>query len=732
MNLRSDEPAYYLMALSLAYDGDLRCEVKDIQRLRWEFPYAIVENLILMTDDGWHTVYFGKPFPIALLAAPLARWFGADGIVTTNMVLFLFSIWMGWRYLAQFNSEGRALLFSSTFFLLSYLWVYVFWIHTEVLTATAITAALYFGLTKPSGFAQGYLPYDRINPWLAHSGRIAASAFALAVAAYHKPILAIFAFPVLLRLGARGRLRDCTVWCLSALFSLAGLAGLSYAWTGQPTPYLGVERGGFRIEQDDRMPVQPRVTQPDAAAPSRDNQTNSWWWLLRLPEVDKRFLPNLLYFLVGRHTGLFVYAPFALVALLLWIASRHRVREQAAIAACLLITALFFLTLIPFNWHGGGGFVGNRYFVNVYPAFLFLVTQIPSWSVLVGSGFAGLFLGPLLLTPYGAVIPQPTLQAHVRNRPFAWLPREMTLLDQIPGYRGVVGAGAWMFGRSDVVCSVDEDLWLRGGRPVEIWFRTHKPLRRAVFQLESFVAPNQVELRVGDTVAKVEFRKAQPPDNVARLVLSPKPPRPLLFAEGKEPIYEYKIWVTAETHVWRRLPYTPPPPLDPAFGQVAKELPPKPKTYPWGEEEPEPFLVGVSLTFLGEEEDLEKDVYSLEWLTGQVPGVLRADRLALLPARVRNTSPTVWRAKGATRVSLAYHWLREDGSVAVWEGTRTLLPRDVQPGEEVELLFQLTTPRQPGRYLLALDAVRERVSWFSERNPSITRHFPVEIVLPEN
>ena len=61
MGLKSDEPAYYLMSLSLLHDRDLRCEVKDIQRLAIEFPYNQANNLILMSDDGWRSVYFGKP-----------------------------------------------------------------------------------------------------------------------------------------------------------------------------------------------------------------------------------------------------------------------------------------------------------------------------------------------------------------------------------------------------------------------------------------------------------------------------------------------------------------------------------------------------------------------------------------------------------------------------------------------------------------------------------------------
>src|SRR4029078_12770758 len=81
--------------------------------------------------------------------------------------------------------------------------------------------------------------------------------------------------------------------------------------------------------------------------------------------------------------------------------------------------ALFFLLLISWNWQGGGGFVGNRYFVNVYPGFLFLVTRVrPRALVPVGYGFAALFLSPLVLAPFGIPGPEPTLQMHVRGAAF--------------------------------------------------------------------------------------------------------------------------------------------------------------------------------------------------------------------------------------------------------------------------------------------------------------------------
>ena len=48
VNLKADEPAYYLMARSLASDRDLRVEVKDVDRVFEEFPLVPANNLILM------------------------------------------------------------------------------------------------------------------------------------------------------------------------------------------------------------------------------------------------------------------------------------------------------------------------------------------------------------------------------------------------------------------------------------------------------------------------------------------------------------------------------------------------------------------------------------------------------------------------------------------------------------------------------------------------------------
>ncbi|MGH9380969.1 MAG: hypothetical protein ACRD2Z_10205, partial [Thermoanaerobaculia bacterium] len=149
LTLKADEPAYYLAALSLARDHDLRVDLHDIQRLAEEYPHLSTRNLILMTDDGWRTVYYGKPYIYPLLAAPFAALFGANGMVSLNLLLLVGMVAMGTAYLRQFNPDWLALLLAAGFVFVSTSWVYGFWLHPEVFNMAAITASLYLAFRQP-------------------------------------------------------------------------------------------------------------------------------------------------------------------------------------------------------------------------------------------------------------------------------------------------------------------------------------------------------------------------------------------------------------------------------------------------------------------------------------------------------------------------------------------------------------------------------------------------------
>jgi hypothetical protein len=728
-DLKSDEPAYYLMALSLVRDFDLRCEAKDIQRLTVEYPYIQTKNLILMTDDGWKTVWFGKPYLVSLIAAPAVALFGADGFVATNMALLMFSVWLGALYLRRFNPDGLALLFSAGFFLLSNAFVYAFWLHTEVLCMASVTASLYLAFTP----APSALPTNRWQRllrlfWNAAS-RPAWSGAALIAGAYNKPVLALLGIPALYLAFRAERVRGPARWLAGAAVAGVLICGISIAFTGHPSAYLGVERSGVRVHDFGEMPELP-ITPPEVhkeAIQAESAPRNSWAWIFRLPEVDERLPENLAYFFVGRHTGLLLYSPFAGLCLLLFLVHGRRSPERWWLAAALAGVALFFLTLIPFNWHGGGGFIGNRYFVNALPALLFLVTRIaPAWLPVAGFALSGIFVGPILFTPFGAPVPQPTLQAHVRNSPFRFFPLERTLVAQIPGYRGQIGSHTYFFGRRDVLSAVGESLWAVGGKPVEVWVQSEEPLERPVFDVQTWVAPNRVGIRLGGDRKEIHFESAEAPGNSTRVTLVPGPGRRRVHEDDGSVYYEYKLWIEASAQTFR----TEIVPMKPPTEEEARELGPS-GAASRHEFEEVTFLVGTGVTYLGEESEFAADVYHLAWVTGKLPAAWPADRLIKVPATVRNTSAARWRARGATRVAIAYHWLDREGRTVFFEGLRTPLPHEVKPGESVELELEVATPKRPGDYILEFDALRERLAWFSERTPGSSVRLQVTVVPPD-
>jgi hypothetical protein len=101
------------------------------------------------------------------------------------------------------------------------------------------------------------------------------------------------------------------------------------------------------------------------------------------------------------------------------------------------------------------------------------------------------------------------------------------------------------------------------------------------------------------------------------------------------------------------------------------------------------------------------------WLAASLEP-FHAGATATAHVTLENEGTATWRTTPTGGVHASYHWLDPLGSPIVWDGTRTVLPRDVAPGERVELQLTVTAPRPPGRYRLALDLVEEHCFWFAE------------------
>ena len=111
---------------------------------------------------------------------------------------------------------------------------------------------------------------------------------------------------------------------------------------------------------------------------------------------------NLGYAFVGRYSGLVAYffpAVFALAAFL--AAPRRRPAWQYLVLAAGLTQIVFYIITTPYTWLGGGGLVGNRYFMGAYGVFLFLLPPLSrTWLAVLPWIVGGLFTAPLVLNPF--------------------------------------------------------------------------------------------------------------------------------------------------------------------------------------------------------------------------------------------------------------------------------------------------------------------------------------------
>ncbi len=675
--LKADEPAYLLMAQSLVEDGDLLVEPRDFPRLLDSYPFLPTQNLILMSDDGWKTIYYGKPYIYPLLTVPLVAVFGANGPVTFNALLFLLMLWCGVHYLKLFNDEASALLFALAFFLLSPAWAYVFWLQPEILNMTAVTVAFFCVFGR---FDQAWL--SRFTSPL--------SAAALAIGVYNKPVLLAFALPLVYAIWRRRDMKAVGIWVAALMLSLLALAGGSMLLTGHPTAYLGVARGGIKVEYPETA-IEVIEDLPKRVAET-STTANSWSWVFRSPPTDLREIrQNLGYFFWGRHTGLLLYMPFAAISFLLFLIHR-RLRPGGWLTVLAIATiALFFICVIPFNWHGGGGFVGNRYFLMAYPAFLFLVTKVrPAWLTVPGAAAAGLFLGAILFTPFGAPVPLPTLQAHTRNPPFQKFPYELSLRSTLPGY-GVFGySHLTLTGRKDFFMPDREPNGIplvHARVPLEIMVFTDRLVHGLFFEVSTFRPDNQIEIEFAGDREVVHFDNAVRENKRSRVfeVQPQLPPREHWEKGGLYYVYEMAVRVSDGERLH-----------DPAM--------------------PSPvFFAGAKLSFIGRRDQITRpEHYRVQWLEAEAPAEVEKDSTLSLPVRLRNTSQSPFASEGPIPVHMTYRWVRADEAGPRPKAARLKFKEPLEPGAELATVLEIGAPSSAGDYRLVLDLVRENVGWFSE------------------
>jgi hypothetical protein len=425
----SDAATYRTMAESLALDFDLEYRPGDLARARGEYPGGPQGLFLKRTPrgDGDARLVYGKALVYPLAGAPFVRAFGTDrGLLLLNALALALALGLGYGELRRASTPGKALAGTLAIFIFGVVPVYLLWMTPEL-----------FNLALATG---GLVAWRRDRPIVA--------ALLIGLAAYSKPPNALLALPLLLdpllREGLWGPRLLVSVR-RGAIVAAVVAAGFGATWlaTGELN-YQGGERKTFY----DRYPFDAGVTfdsagvwmATDHLGPLVEGRDEGKRTEREAPprspeELRRSFVLNLAYFWVGRFGGVLPYFPGVALALLAFLVVGPRERAGWLGLLTLAASGLAYVLIIPDNWYGGAGTIGNRYFVNLVPlALLFLPGRRSFWVAGGAAVITGVLLLPTLVSPVRHSL---SPGAHTIAPGFSRLPAELTMLGDLSVFTDV-------------------------------------------------------------------------------------------------------------------------------------------------------------------------------------------------------------------------------------------------------------------------------------------------------
>lgn len=501
--LFADQAIYYSMTQSLAQDGDIEYEKRDLIRYYEVFPSGPLGIFLKKGKDG--KLFYAKSFAYSLFAAPFMRLFGVNGAFVFHALLLLLLMFMGQAYFSCSNSPSLSLIIVLTFLFASVACVYFLWISPDFFNFFLIFTILFLWLYKhkcrePS--VQDNQP-GKLQSFLLSDWTDYLAGFLVGLAVFSKPPNIVLIGPLVLHSVIKKKfLKGCFI-ILAFLIASGIFWGSNFITTGDWN-YMGGERKSFYYNYPFEK---PDVTFDSIQTVAMTSDSYAQKHLL-----PAKFIPyNLFYYFFGRFTGIAWYFFPALLFLFFFFIEKKK-SFQWLVFMALFAEILVYVVLMPDNYAGGGGALANRYFLNIYPLFLFLplakrrVKDLALiWIV------AAIFISPILISPS---IHSHYPSTHAKKLPFKLLPVEMTLLNNLPtntttwAFRQEVGTPpniGWLhflddnFHRRQKISQVERrGFWTRGSATTETILKTYYPVKRLDFHLlNNPRMRNEITVQVG-------------------------------------------------------------------------------------------------------------------------------------------------------------------------------------------------------------------------------------------
>jgi hypothetical protein len=524
---QSDEATYYLMGHSLARDFDLEYRQEDLARTRAEFPLGpsgvfLKKGTTLdgRPDPDTTRLFYGKSFVYSLTAAPFVAIFGTNGFYVWNSVLLALGFFCAYMFLSARSGVTISLLLAGGFMFPTVVPVYWAWITPELFNCVLGLVAYFLWLYK---FVAPTASSPR-TAWLRGPASDIAAAIIIGLLTFSKVSNGLIGAPLgLWWLWHRDWKRAALIavaFGITAGVLMGGNEIITGDWNYQ---------GGVRSTCHGAFPFETPAQGLEVCNPMSTGAALTEVWF------DREFFwsnlrVNLGYFVVGRYGGVLAYFfPVILATILLVRARGARESWQWLVLGSIVAQALVFLITQPYSYIGGGGSVGNRYFMGAYGMTVFLFPPVRSFVVSLLPWIAGgLFMAPLVVSPFDTSM-RPGDPAD--SGPLRLLPVELTNFNNLPvmteGRLRWRGFGAKEGHPGFQLLYLDKNswqqeadglsFWTKGHSRAELLVRTNESERRLQMRLKSGPKPTNVTITLDGHRADVSLS----PDQIAVVQLAP-------------------------------------------------------------------------------------------------------------------------------------------------------------------------------------------------------------------
>ena len=514
--LFDDQAVYYSMAQSLAQDGDLEYTKKDLIRYYEIFPSGPLGIFLKKARDG--KLFYAKSFAYPLFAAPFIKLFGANGALIFHSLLLLLLLIMGYAYFSLYNSSPLSLITILSFLFASVAGIYYLWISPDFFNLFLVFTILFLWLYKhkiPGKTAADRQTDNKIQAFLRSDWTDYLAGLLIGIAVFSKPPNIVLLGPIVLFSLTKKKLLKTLLILLCFLFTSGIFWGTNYLVTGEWN-YQGGERKTFLYS----YPLEKEGITFDSIR-TQEMTADGYAEKHLLPP---KFIPyNFFYYFFGRFTGITWYFFPAFFFLILFLAGKKQLFRWLLFGA-IFAEILIYIIFMPDNYGGGGGTLSNRYFLNIFPLFLFLPPEKRSVKDLAVIWVAAaVFIAPILIGPFAHSHYPST---HVKKFPFKMLPVEMTLVNNFPtntnpwAFRQEVGTQphiGWLhflddnFYRRVKESDVEKKgFWTRGPHTTEMILKTYYPVKRLdVHLLNNPRMRNEITVRVGKEKKRITLGTKQ-------------------------------------------------------------------------------------------------------------------------------------------------------------------------------------------------------------------------------